>query len=140
MRSVNDTSVWAMLLLVLLVLLTAGCGGEATTTAEPEKTVEAERAEESLPPDMITITGMIEKTVSISSTDEFGKFEANAPTETLVTEEGEEYPLRRMPGCRVLNEPPTRPGLVVLGPQGPYECKGVVTDGVFEAYEIRRLD
>lgn len=128
MRLRHDWTKLSALVATLVLLTSASCGGGDSATGEPDMA------------DMITITGMIEKTMSISMGGDLGTAYANEPTETLIAESGDEYTLRRMPGCRVINEPPGKPGVITLGAQGPYEIKGVIVDGVFEAYEIRRLD
>ena len=128
MRLKNDWTKWLALAATLVFLTSASCGGGDPATGEPDMT------------DMVTITGMIERTMSISMGGDLGTAYANEPTETLDAESGDEYTLRRMPGCKVINEPPSDPRVITLGAQGPYEVKGIVVDGTFEAYEIRRLE
>ena len=122
-----ESTKWSILLVALIGLIGASCGGEDQTPPGPDAA------------DMITITGMIKRTMSISMGGDLGTAYANEPTETLISESDEEYPLRRMPGCRVINEKPSPPGVITLGAQGPYEVKGVIVDGVFEAYQLSFL-
>lgn len=116
--------------MAVLVGLFGGCSDRDAGNAQ-SRTKEPERK------DYIIVEGEIKRSIAMTMTQP-GQMQAHPPDLTLVTTDGKEYEVRRMPGCTG-GPPEASGGVIELGGLGRYRCKGVMAGSVFEVYEMTKL-
>ena len=91
----------------------------------------------SITKDYFDIEGVIKHSMPLTQSPP-GHMQANPPNLTLVTDEGKEYPVHRMPGCTG-GPPEPSGGAISLGGLGRYRCRGLTTGSVLDVYEMTKI-